>query len=615
MGGKYSAIPLIAILLLIFAPITRGQISVAIGGVGNDEGVSIVETNNGYVVVGFSESFGAGSKDILITAFSDDLAVLWSKSFGGEEEDVPRAAISNTSGDMLILGNTYSFGAGDMDIYLIKVDADGNHLWSKTYGGNMEERGFSIVECVDGGYILGGSTQSAGFGLRDALLIRVNAQGEVIWSKVLGIGGHQNCFNVQQTNDGGFVFTGTKTGFDIQLTKLDANGNVEWNKIVNLTSQDHSRMVKQTLDGGYLCVGHVAAEPLNYDIFLLKLNAMAGFEWAKVYGKEGQSEAACGLFIMNAGEILVSAFSNNFYNPTVNTEDSDLLILRLDEKGNVITSFKYGGESNELFYFGADASFAFSSPDKIALIGTTSYGYVGERDMLLVLTNLNANENCIRDTIAMPVTEVSPYVTSVAYPSTTLTLYEIAQTLEENQNVTKWNICCNNFDVSILGDTTFCEGETTILEVDDNYEKYDWNNGQTIHEITVFEEGQYCVTVTDEWNCMGSECLAVTYKLPGDCRPEDTNPEFTLLLPTAFSPNNDGINDNYGAISSKIPDYFRLQVFNRWGQGVFKTSSHSDFWNGQYRGREAPTGTYVYWLEARFGEDAIVKKGNLTLIR
>ncbi len=109
----------------------------------------------------------------------------------------------------LIIGFTNSFGAGEMDIYLVRIDADGNMLWERTFGGPQSEYGWAMAATTDGGYVLAGQTDSFGAGDKDGYLVKVNAEGEEIWSQTYGGLKEDRLFSIDQSSDGGFVLIGT----------------------------------------------------------------------------------------------------------------------------------------------------------------------------------------------------------------------------------------------------------------------------------------------------------------------------------------------------------------------------------------------------------------------
>ncbi|OWY17183.1 PKD domain-containing protein [Sphingobacteriales bacterium UPWRP_1] len=157
----------------------------------------------------------------------------------------------------------------------------------------------------------------------------------------------------------------------------------------------------------------------------------------------------------------------------------------------------------------------------------------------------------------------------------------------------------------ITGDLSITEGESTTLATTQSYAQYLWSNGVPDAAITVSDGGPYAVTVTSANGCTGSDEVVVT-ALNRD----------ELLIPSAFSPNKDGINDEFRAVNTNPIESINIVVYNRWGNKVFETDNINNGWDGQYKKTPAEMGVYVYYIEVTFadGKDKIYK-GNTTLVR
>jgi hypothetical protein len=221
---------------LILALFTQSAYAVAFaktyGGTGYEGAYSVQRTSDGgYIVAGYTESFGAGSADIFLIKTDANWNISWAKTYGGTYWDVARSVQQTSDGGYIVAGWTRSFGAGYYDIFLIKTDANGNIIWAKAYGGTNNDTAYSVQQTSDGGYIVAGRTGSFGAGGLDIFLIKTDANGNIQWAKTYGGTDWDEAFSVQQTSDGGYIVAGTTWSFgagwfDIFLIKTDANGNI-----------------------------------------------------------------------------------------------------------------------------------------------------------------------------------------------------------------------------------------------------------------------------------------------------------------------------------------------------------------------------------------------------
>jgi hypothetical protein len=222
-------------------------------------------------------SYGAGWYDVYLIKVDVNGNMQWSKTFGGSGGDEGFSVQQTRDGGYIIVGRTESYGAGGSDVYLIKVDVNGNMQWSKTFGGRGDDWGRSVQQTRDGGYIIVGWTTSYGAGGRDVYLIKVDVNGNMQWSKTFGGSGDDWGFSVQQTRDGGYIIVGVTTSYgagwyDVYLIKVDVNGNMQWSKTFGGSGDDEGFSVQQTSDGGYIIVGYTKSFGAGgADVYLIKL--------------------------------------------------------------------------------------------------------------------------------------------------------------------------------------------------------------------------------------------------------------------------------------------------------------------------------------------------------
>jgi TolB-like protein len=231
--------------------------------------------DGGYIVAGNMILFDV--IHILLIKADANGNVQWAKIYGVYWDNV--YSVQQTSdGGYILAGYTYPSSAGLIDVFLVKTDANGNIIWAKTYGGTGYDYASSVQQTSDGGYIIASTTNSFGAGGDDILLIKTDANGNIIWAKTYGGTNSDGATSVQQTSDGGYIVAGRTQsfgagGYDLLLIKTDANGNLIWAKTYGGMNDDEAFSIQQTSDGEYIVAGFTASFGVNGDIFLIKTDA------------------------------------------------------------------------------------------------------------------------------------------------------------------------------------------------------------------------------------------------------------------------------------------------------------------------------------------------------
>ena len=227
--------------------------------------------DDGYIIVG---SIHNPSNAILIKTDADGNGE-WVKTFGGSENDNALSVQQTTDSGYIITGSTKSFGNGVADVWLIKTDANGDSLWTKTFGGSDNDNAFSVQQTTDSGYIITGNTKSFGDGTNYIWLIKTDSNGNEIWNQTISSINYETGYSAQLTEDGGLIILGETVSLqwdiDVLLIKTDIKGIEEWRQTFNRTRNDQVRSVQQTTDGGYIITGRtISFEDNNSDLLLIK---------------------------------------------------------------------------------------------------------------------------------------------------------------------------------------------------------------------------------------------------------------------------------------------------------------------------------------------------------
>jgi hypothetical protein len=261
------------------------------GGEGREYGHGIRQAaDGGYVVVGYSDSSRTGGKDVRLIRTDPAGNELWRKTYGGDQNDWAYSICRSGDG-FLAAGKTSSFGRGDTDAYVIKTDTDGDLQWAKNFGGTGEDIARSVQETGDGGFVFTGSKWEQGAEHSDLYLVLADAGGAVQWESVFGgeYGDHGHC--AIQTRKGDFVAVGNTWPFgtwgasDVFLVRVRADGRADWVKHFGGAGDDYGYWVRQTADGGFIVVGRSDPSGKGHDqIYLLKTDARGNRMWYRRYG-------------------------------------------------------------------------------------------------------------------------------------------------------------------------------------------------------------------------------------------------------------------------------------------------------------------------------------------
>ncbi|MFC1800362.1 T9SS type A sorting domain-containing protein [Candidatus Eisenbacteria bacterium] len=269
------------------------------GGSEDDRGYCVQQTvpDSGYIVAGYSDTFGAGGGDAFVVRTDASGGFLWGAPYGGIDWDEARS-ISQTFPDsgFIITGATSSFGAGGDDAYLIKIDSDGDTLWTRTYGGAGSDYGFEAHQTFpDSGYVMVGHTSSFGAGNSDIYLVKTDQDGDSLWTTTFGGSSVEYGYSVQQTSpEPGYIVSGTTRSFgagnfDAYVIKTDAVGGPIWTKTYGGTEYDDGYSVCQTApDSGYVVAGSTRSFGAGiYDIFVVKTEPVLAGVVEKPAGETG----------------------------------------------------------------------------------------------------------------------------------------------------------------------------------------------------------------------------------------------------------------------------------------------------------------------------------------
>jgi len=313
------------------------------GGNVYDEGYSVRQTADGrYIVAGCTESYGAGRADVWLIKVNAAGDNIWDKTFGGADDDAAYSVQETVDGGYIIAGYTGSYGAGEADAWLIKVNAFGDKEWDKTFGGAYDDYAVSVQQ-LSHGYIVAGSTNSYGAGGPDVWLIKVNASGDTVWTRTFGGARNDRANSVQQTADGGYIIAGYTDSYgagssDCWLIKANGSGDKEWTKTFGGSDVDAAYSVQETVDGGYIIAGYTNSYGAGSgDCWLIRVNASGDKEWAKTFGGPNNDAANSVQQTADGGYIIAG------YTGSYGAGSLDYWLIKVNASGDKEWDRTFGG--------------------------------------------------------------------------------------------------------------------------------------------------------------------------------------------------------------------------------------------------------------------------------
>jgi hypothetical protein len=355
------------------------------GGSNIDIGHSVEQTSDGgYVITGYTRSYGTMSgRNIWLIKTDSTGTEEWNNAFGGNNDEEAYSVQQTTDGGYILTGYTDSFGAGMKDVILLKADNLGNEVWKKTFGGVNDEEGYSVRQTADGGFIIGGVTSSFAAGGRDVWIIKTDISGNEQWRKSLGGLGSDGARCIQQTFDNGYILTGWTFSYgpgyvgNAWLVKTDTSGTIEWHKFFGGNNVDRGYCVKQTSDSGYILTGYTSSFGAGLDdMWLIKTDKSGSTQWTKTFGGTGRDYGHSVQQTADGGFIAAG------YTLSYGAGGDDVFLVKTDTAGNLEWQKTYGGSSSDIGY-----SIQETTDGGYIITGhTLSYG-AGVHDVWLIKTS------------------------------------------------------------------------------------------------------------------------------------------------------------------------------------------------------------------------------------
>ncbi|MBA3649868.1 MAG: T9SS type A sorting domain-containing protein [Chitinophagales bacterium] len=376
----------ISIALNLNAQAPNLQWQKSLGGSDNDDAFSIVQTTDGgYLVAGQTASNDQnvtgnhGEVDSWVVKLNPSGNIQWQHTLGGTNDEAAYASQQTSDGGYVVAGQANSTngdvigGHGSFDAWVVKLDANGIIQWQNPLGGSGVDYALSIAQTIDGGYIVGGQSDSkdgevtGNHGGEDDWIVKLDANGNLQWEHSYGGSGNEAVYSIQQTADGGFIAAGNSTSKDGDVTgvhdivygdmwiiKLDNAGNLVWQKAFGGSDYDQANSIQQTSDGGFIAAGwsrstngDVTGAHGNYDMWIVKLDMDGNLKWQKTLGGSSTEYSYSIQQTPDGGYITAGLTSSNNGDMNGNHGESDFWTVKLDKNGNLQWQEPLGGNFSD----------------------------------------------------------------------------------------------------------------------------------------------------------------------------------------------------------------------------------------------------------------------------
>jgi len=397
------------------------------GGPNNEFGSSIVPLpDKGFMISGVTNSYGAGGYDILLIRTDSTGKKIWSQTYGGPLDEGIDSFYVNFSADLVLAPNgniavcssTKSYGSGKNDIYFFEVDLDGNQIWAKTFGGSNEDYGMSLLNDPHGGFIIAGETFSYGAGKGDVCLLKTDKDGNLIWASTYGSSSvEEAAFRVSASRDGGFLVCGfslTKLDlYDQLIMKVDASGNLEWSRVYGTTSYDLATSVVELPDQS-IYVGGVSFDSIyrqNAIGIVTKLDGSGNKIWSKTYDPMAHSGIRTMLY--DSIKHQFNASGSFYTSPAV----QQVGILRIDTAGHFIFDKMFGPTLNANSNYTLGMGHDIVQLPSGAFMSLLSYTFNNQQwDCYLIKSDSAANPGpCFLTNVALHPFLATPFIGDHSY--------------------------------------------------------------------------------------------------------------------------------------------------------------------------------------------------------
>lgn len=448
------------------------------GGVDStQDGLDVKQTSDGgYIINARISSYAPptpGLEDAYILKVNSTGILQWSKRHAGSSYEEGRTIVQTTDGGYYYAGETRTWSAGgpsDFDVFATKMDAAGNIQWTRNYGDVWSDAAWVGEQTTDGGYMaFGSSSNFATNGYADFYLLKLSNAGAIQWSRTFGGTYFDYGYDATQTADGGYIMTGSSfsfgSGYALYTIKADVNGTFQWGTALNGFADEYSYSVIQTNDGGYIVAGGTTGFGSGgSDVLLAKMTSSGSVSWMSTYGG---FQNDCGFTVKQTsdGGYAVAGGTNS-----VGNGGYDLFLMKTNSAGALLWTKTYGGSADDGFTGGMFFTFSNVNAD-VSMVNTADGGFAltsqtnsfGGGHVYLIKTDSDGNSGCNETNGPFMQTVPTPSVIINGLQTNPVQLTGIPVPLITTPTSIDSNVCCVTPTATAGNDITICQSSSATL--------------------------------------------------------------------------------------------------------------------------------------------------------
>lgn len=443
---------LIAVLFLNLGTGLKAQTFLKSVGTPSDDLVSsILQTSdNCYLLTGATTAAVAGYIDAVVLKMDSAGNILWTKAYGLNDFDQLTSAVQTYDGNFVCAGSSKVSSTNDRDALVMKIDNSGNILWSKLYGTIGTDYASpleGLIQTTDSGFVVVGiSNNLTGVFNNDPFIMKLNSNGDTVWTKGLSNQFNESFSSVKQTPDGGYIVTGRSNSFgnfvtDALLIKFYANGNIQWQKRYSGTAWEEAQAVTIVNDGYVVAGSTTTFGAGGYDAMVFKTDTLGNLLWSTAIGGTGPDAMYAMMQTPDSG-FVVTGFTESYNahrfnqpNQILGTDSAEVFTFKLNSVGDTVWCYGYGGNL-------LDESYGIGqTTDGRIMIATQSYSFGDSLQGLVIITDENGIAGCNSKRIVPTVSACPLSVDSTQFAEYSLTYTDSISLISSPINFTDSTSC------------------------------------------------------------------------------------------------------------------------------------------------------------------------------